>query len=513
MDKRLIGALVLACIGTFSSAEAEEAGMVWRQEFAARAGSGDFAPYYLSSNRGGIPGVSPSAVYLTEGLDKEIDGSKRFSFGFGAEVIAGYFTPIDYRQFDIATDAESQRAVHRRQPVVSQLWCGLKYRSLFLTLGIRDNSDRSLFNSPLSVGDYTLSDNALPVPSLRAGFFDFQNIPFTDGWVQIRGEIAYGRFIDDSSNRQRFNPVSSFITTDVWYHHKNLYLRTNPSQPVSVTAGMQHAAQFGGIHTDYWQGRPVATYKEHPSLADFAKVFLPGQGDGFYDGNHLGSWDIAAEWRIDDHSSLRATVQWPWEDGSGIGKLNGFDGIYGLEYRRYDSGCVLQAVMVQYVDFTNQSGPMHWAPGDFPGTQVNGNATGADDYYNNYFYDGWANFGMAMGTPFLKSPVYNLDGYLKFADTRVRGFQLGASGKVATFDYRLLFSYRNSLGTPYLPSLKKLHDTSACLDLAWIPFPAKPLTIKASLAFDSGSLYGDNFGLSIGAAYTIEVFKTKNTVL
>ena len=35
---------------------------------------------------------------------------------------------------------------------------------------------------------------------------------------------------------------------------------------------------------------------------------------------------------------------------------------------------------------------------------------------------------MAIGTPFAKSPIYNRDGYLRFTDNRLRGFQAGISG-------------------------------------------------------------------------------------
>lgn len=93
-------------------------------------------------------------------------------------------------------------------------------------------------------------------------------------------------------------------------------------------------------------------------------------------------------------------------------------------------------------------------------------------------YNGWANYGMAIGTPFTKSPIYNTDGYMRFTDNRVRGFQLGADGRIGTqVDWRALFSYRTSWGTPFLPAPRKRHDTSmmveasyklpACPDSAW----------------------------------------------
>ena len=40
------------------------------------------------------------------------------------------------------------------------------------------------------------------IPGVEAGFLGFQNIPFTNGWVQIGGAISYGRFTDDGECRR-----------------------------------------------------------------------------------------------------------------------------------------------------------------------------------------------------------------------------------------------------------------------------------------------------------------------
>ena len=54
----------------------------------------------------------------------------------------------------------------------------------------------ALLNDILTSGDVVESGNARPVPQLRAGFVDFQNVPLTDGWLQIQGELGYGKFAD-----------------------------------------------------------------------------------------------------------------------------------------------------------------------------------------------------------------------------------------------------------------------------------------------------------------------------
>ena len=68
---------------------------------------------------------------------------------------------------------------------------------------------------------------------------------------------------------------------------------------------------------------------------------------------------------------------------------------------------------------------------------------------------------MAIGTPFAKSPIYNRDGYLRFTDNRLRGFQAGISGSPLQTSYRLLTAYRCSHVTRRCsPLRKKRHSTS-----------------------------------------------------
>lgn len=457
--------------------------------------SGNFAPYYVVSNRYGIT-TQADGVQARAFIYRPLYTETRFSYGFGADVIGGWTKGTDYARYS-SSEGWSYRNLHQPALWIQDLYGEVKYRGVFLTAGLKENN-RSIFDNDLNSGDIVMSNNARPVPQIRVGFIDFQNIPLTQGWVQIQGEVAYGKFFDSDWLRDHYNRYNSFITTGSYMQYSRLYLRSNPDKPFSVTVGMQHATQFGGKWEIREKGELVATHDDKLKFKDWFNAFLPWKGsskDGYYSGNHLGSWDIKARYRFHDGSELTAYAQLPWEDGSGIGKLNGFDGVWGLHYRLPQYTQWLRNVVAEYIDFTNQSGPMHWAPGDFPGTAIPGEATGADDYYNNYMYNGWANYGMAMGSPFIKSPIYNTDGYMRFTDNRVRGFHIGADGAVnANLDWRVLFSYRTSWGTPFLPRLDKLHDTSMLAECRW-RLPRNPhFSILGALAFDAGKLYGNNFG-------------------
>lgn len=490
----------------------------WSASTAVNAGSGDFAPYYIASNSGGIF-THPAGAYELASVWQKTRTDRRFSWGAGISAGVSITDGIDYSHYDAASGSWHENS--RRAPYIwiQQLYAEVKFRGVFLTAGMKRN-DRSIFDSPTGIGDITYSANSRPVPQVRIGFIDFQDIPFTRGWVQIQGEIAYGKFTDSSWLKDRFSYYDSFVTTGVWMHYKRCYFRTNPEQPFSVTVGMQHAAQFGGDYRGYSDGVLVRSVDSNVGFRDFIDVFIQKRGktgvsDGdrqYYNGNHLGSWDFQARYRFTDGRALTAYFQWPWEDGSGIGKLNGWDGVWALEYTA-PAGSKVTSASIVYFDFTNQSGPIHWAPDDHASTGIHDSATGADDYYNNYFYNGWQNYGMAMGTPMMKSPLYNRDGYLRFTDNRLRGFQAGVAGQaLPSLSYRALISYRTSWGTPLIPSAEKHHDTSMLLEAVYSLPRVKGLALSARLSFDAGNLLGNNFGAMLGVEYTAPVLKRNRNV-
>lgn len=480
---------------------------------ATASTSGKFAPYYIASNCNGLStqadGVQARAFIL-----RPLATTSRFSYGFGADAVAGFTNEVDYERYN---PAAGWGEMSRRPAALflQQLYGEIKYRGVFLTAGMKENN-RSIFDNGLNSGDIVYGSNARPIPQIRAGFIDFQDIPLTNGWVQIQGEIAYGKFVDNVWLRNHYNRYNSFLTTGAYMQYSRAYFRTNPAKPFSATVGMQHATQFGGKMQTWSKGELVSEEKIDAKFKDFINAFLPWKGGGsgsvkgdkdYYSGNHLGSWDIQLRYRFHDGSALTAYAQLPWEDGSGIGKLNGWDGVWGLRYQAPSHMRWLKEVVAEYIDFTNQSGPIHWAPGDKQGTSIGGEATGSDDYYNNFMYNGWSNYGMSLGSPFVKSPVYNRDGYMRFTDNRIRGFHLGAGGAVShALDWRVLFSYRTSWGTPFIPSAETLHDTSMLAEISWDIPQVKHLSLLGALAFDSGKLYGNNFGGSLTLRYTGLIF-------
>lgn len=475
-------------------------------------GNRELAPYYIASNRRGTVTQQHSAL-LSASLRHEMDTTRRLAWGAGIEAWGGYSSTVDYQRYNAETEQWNPNKQHPSRLWLQQLWVEGKWRSLFLTVGMKDINPEFV-NRDLSSGDLVMSGNARTHIGARAGFVNFQNIPFTRGWVQIRGEYGFYRNADSRWLENHFNYYNSFITTHYWFNYKNIYFRTNPTKPLVFTIGAQAACQFAGTVTYYNEGQITEKVKMKSNFKAFWRTLFAGsggesQGDKVYvQGNHVGSWDIALDYRLPDGGKVRGYYQSLWEDGSGIGKMNGFDGLWGLEWRSGGHGPVTGAV-VEFLDLMNQSGPIHFAYKDIAdddhpaGSEVGSAATGSDDYYNNYCYNGYQNRGISIGTPMVRSPLYNTDGYMRFADNRLRGFHLAVMGEFGNqFCYRAMLSWRKSFGTPFIPRSEPLKCTSMMIEATYSPHWLQGLQFKAQLAHDHGKLYGgNNTGALISITY------------
>lgn len=503
LDQSTDTVYMLECYGPVFNENVYSVGIV------ANASNSELAPYYISSNCGGTITQQYSALAYAS-LRHNIDKRERFSWGAGLAAWAGYASSAGYQRHVGDGQFEVQKQ-HPARAWIQEAYLSAKYRGIFAVAGQAYKSS-PIVDGLLSSGDLVWSNNSRPPVGLRAGFIDFQNIPFTKGWLQIQGEFGYFRELDDKWLENHYNYYNHFITTGRWLHYKSLHFRTNPNQPVVFTIGAQSACQFGGTAKYYKDGQLDHTVKMDADPKAFFRTFIAGSGgnsagDSFVEGNHLGTWDIALQYYLSNYQHLRAYTQWLWEDGSGIGKMNGFDGLWGIEFRQNGSYLVSGAV-IEYIDFTNQSGPIHWTPNDHEDTPITSHSSGADDYYNNYIYNGYQSRGMSIGSPFVKSPLYNRDGYMRYRDNVLRGFHAAIEGWFTNeWHYLLQASYRKAWGTPIIPRAGSVDDFSMALSVNYAPywlrgFKVDGLSVGATVAIDRGKLYGNNWGAQLGISYS-----------
>jgi hypothetical protein len=475
-------------------------------EVSNNFGAGDFAPYFINSNTHGVISQTNASLAKIK-LKSEMDNSKRFSFGYGATLWGGVMTKTAYSRYNLETN---ERELHKEAPSslwIQQLYGELKYRSVFLVVGLKERGSNML-NDRLSSGDMTYSANSRPMPGVRAGFFTPQDIPFTNGWVQISGEIGYYKQTDAKWLENHYAYYNSFITKDLWFNYKYCYFHLKPSNPFSLTLGMQAAAQFGGELNRYENGKVWQNVKMTTDLSTFVRMLIPGAGgnnigdQAYVEGSHIGSWDIMGRYRFSNGSVLKAYYQSPWEDGSGIGMMNGFDGLYGIEYKSADKNSYVTGAVVEYLDLMNQGGPLHWDPVDMVGTPIVSESTGSDNYYNNYTYNGYQYYGRTIGSPVLRSPIYNTDGYLSLTDTRLRSFHVAVEGRITEdLYYRAKFARTKSWGTIFVPISVPRTSTSAMVECVYDWRNVPGLKLKGQVGLDRGSLYGNNFGMLFSVSY------------
>ena len=313
-------------------------------------GGSEFAPYYIASNcRGTV--TQQNSVLLSASLKHEMDTTRRLSWGAGAEVWGGWSSSVDYQRYDSESKSMIANPQHSARLWVQQLWIEGKHRGVFLTIGQKD-IDPGLVNRSLSSGDLVMSGNARAAFGARAGFINYQNVPFTRGWLQIKGEYGYYRHNSTPWLKNHFDYYNSFITEHYWFNYKNIHFRTNPSKRLVLTIGAQAACQFAGTATYYKDGEVVERVEMKPTLKAFWRALFAGSGgenmgDQIYvQGNHVGSWDISLDYKMTNGATLRAYYQSLWEEGSGIGKQN----------RTLDADIELRTVETNALGFTRMIG-------------------------------------------------------------------------------------------------------------------------------------------------------------
>lgn len=479
---------------------AQENNVEYSVEGMSNISSGNFAPYLISAlTHGKI--VEANGLQADISVSKALSDDNNFSWGFGAEMIGGIYSHNSYDKWDKNISGWTTHNIAPSNVRLQQLFGEIRYRSLQFTIGMKEHTGY-LANQELSSGDLVESGNAIPLPEFRIGFNDFVDVPLTNHWVQIDGCISYGPKIDDKFQRDLYNYYNYHIASGEIFTYKHFHLRSNPEVPLCITVGMQVASFFGG-HSDYYsEGEIVRSLYFEKDFKSFVNMIMPVfvKKESFVQGSSLGSWDFMASYQLKNQSELRFYFQGPFEDGSGIARRNGFDGVWGFEYVSSRKNW-LSGFVIEYIDFRNQSGPIHWQPNDTPGTQITTVSTGNDKYYNNGFYNSYDNYGLSMGTPFILSPIYNTDGYPAFACNRANGFHIGASGSLTdNLDYRFLSSYQRGLGEYIYP----YQTPRTCLSfMAEGKYKVNDrISLRLLLGFDKGSLRGNNFGTMVNFQYT-----------
>ena len=483
---------------------AQDKDLKWKVSTQTTISSGDNNPFWLNANRYGLSSLDTSNGYMRASLTKEttLDTLEQFSLG---------------GMVDIATAFNYSSTV-----IVQQAYLEGRWKKGVLTFGSKEYP-MELKSQTLSTGSQTLGINARPVPQLRVALQDYWTLPFTHGWVSIKGHLSYGMTTDQRWQKE-FTDLKSRYTENVLYHSKAGYLRIANAKkhcPVSLTIGLEMASQFGGTSYLFDKYGKMLVMENDKGLDAFLTALIPGGADTSEDvyqnarGNVVGSWvarldidkpkwsfGLYADHFFEDHSSMFLLdydgygegTEWNEKKQSQFLLYQMKDIMLGMELKlknfRY-----LKNIVAEYVYTKYQSGPIYHDHTE----HISDHIGGIDNYYNHHLFTGWQHWGQAIGNPLYTSPIYNTDGIIEFKNNRFVAYHVGISGQPThNLSYRILSTWQKGYGTyrqPY-PNPKTgfycMGELSCRMKKGW--------DITAAMAFDRGTQTGNNFGMQVTVA-------------
>jgi len=178
MKKSIVFSLFILLYSTAASAQIEV-----RTEAQASVASGDHTPLWLNANKYGLSSLKCHNGYVRAGAFRSIDNDSTRKWAWGAA--------LDL----VGTSGYTSKAV------VQQAYGELRWLKGLLTVGSKEQP-MELKNQELSSGAQTLGINARPVPSVRLSLPDYWTVPYTRGWLGIKGHIAYGMQTDDKWQKE-----------------------------------------------------------------------------------------------------------------------------------------------------------------------------------------------------------------------------------------------------------------------------------------------------------------------
>lgn len=472
MIKRFITAIVLAA--TFFTMQAQE--IRYSVETTGTYATEDTPPTWHLSNRQGLSGDKAGFAYMRAGLAGDcMLGKKGVSLSWGVDMVAGEgLTSTIF---------------------VQQAFADVNWKMFTLSMGQKERWGE-LKNYRISTGGLVESGNARPVPQIRIEVPEYYDFFGTNEWFKIRGHLAYGWFSDGEWQKD-WVATGKAHSVGVKYHSKAIFFKVGKEEkfPLSFEWGLQMVAQFGG--TIYNWGNIEGKNSKNPNrLEDYFKAFIPSSGDEQYTdfdksniaGNHLGSWHAAVNWD-NDSWSLRTYYEHLFDDHSQMFMEYGVwtEQLVGIELKLKKFKWI-KGVAIEYFNLKNQSGPVYHDKTNKIPDQV----SCRDNNYNNGLYNGWFNYGMVMGTPLVTSPIYNENRVLNCYNNRVEAFHFGVEGEPTDeWAYRIMFTHSNNWGTYKDPFTDIESNTAGFVEVAFKPRKLNGWGVKASYAFDNGSLLGN----------------------
>ncbi|MEZ0608550.1 capsule assembly Wzi family protein [Fibrella sp. WM1] len=464
-----------------------------QHQYQAEAGTllaTDQTPFWLRANQYGIVPLKGPVLRLRAGLRS--DYRLADSTGARPTVDWGY-----------ALDAVSNVGA-TNQLLLPEAHVKARLGNLEFYAG-RKREVVGLVDTLLTTGAYAWSGNALPIPKIQIGLYQYTSVPFTKGIVSFLGAFAHGWFENDGR-----------LVKGSYLHQKYLYGRLGkPTWPFRLYGGFNHQVIWGGQAAPGVLSDLVSVNGQLPSGIEYYRAVVFGSrgqwkpGDpnvtSFEDnriGNHLGSLDFGADVNL-SHWNLYAYRQFFYDDGSLFYGTNLADGLNGLRLknRRQPDGeaFFLQQITLEFLYSASQGGDAFVID--------DSDLRGRDDYFNHaQFLDGWEYRNRIIGTPFFSLPNEtrpSLPQRVGVSNNRVSVGHFAVKALVnGRIDLTSRLSLSRNLGT-YALSYPTAPMQFSGLFSAALPVSAfGGATLSGSLGLDLGGLLPTSVGVYVGLRKT-----------
>jgi len=467
--------------------------------------NGEYQPLFLTTSQYGVLGPEGDQFYLRPKASYRLDRKN-----FHLDAVA-----------DLVVYASTEKAYYANNLNIQQLYARASWKKYYFMAGRQERKQR-LVTRFQSSGNMVLSSNARPVIGIGGGFKDYIRMRVLDEKVEVFMDAFMGRQTDGKYNaeiyrtyesnygrqgindpRRHGDAISHHLVQNAWIHYSTFMLRSQSDLPFYAVFGIEHAAMYGGMIDSLIQN----------STGSHFLAALGGKGKGKnginVQWNHLIAFDGKLKlkrkrWSTSVYRQIYA------DDLDGNAFRCGMDGLTGVELR-FHRRPFFKLIVFEYLQTTQQGGVVYANDTYWYDKEKNPNkvqhlytSAGNSSFYHDEWYGAWAHRGMANGNPLLASPVYNKDGYNDFTMTLVRAFHFAMAGRfIEDLSYRFRYCFQKAWGTPYQPLPQRAFNNSANFDLQ---YDWGQWQFIARIAYDHGTIYGNQWGYGFAVTHKGEVF-------
>jgi len=331
---------------------------------SALISSDNETPFWFQSNRNGIYAPNGNQFLLRTQSFWNVDLTSSISTEVGVDVIArpGPSSTLYFNQGF------------------------LKFKGYGFELAAgRFNNSSPNHHEALSMGSLGVSRNAIPIPQMRFGLIDWTGVPFTNGFIELKGHLSHGWL----GSRSYIN--------NALLHEKSAHVRLGGDAMFKPYIGIAHYAQWSGTDPN---GREVPA-----RLQDYVNVFFalggdertPGPDQTYVLGNHLGAIDAGFYFSKNDFE-LFVYRQFPFELKTNLLFKSYMDALTGISVEFPERVTFLDQFLYEFLYTKFQAGPRELRDDRDPDSR--GDYRYNENYYNHFFYrSGWTYNGSTIGNP------------------------------------------------------------------------------------------------------------------